>query len=210
MAIAYGDLTALLPLTVPIPTVASHPELLESEHLSTEHDLLRNPTSLARWTNYLRTIHDEIDAHRLAARGQASGVERILLGDALSTPAGRKGLQRLTDVYERALQHHPRSYALWRDYLAMRSSCVLGKPQKPLKLNAPRKRRGQDGIGRTMTEWLEAGKGEIDEIEEGERDYELEWEGALDGILGYDEWRSLAATYERAIAWLPQVGPPSS
>ena len=210
MTVTYADLTALLPLTVPIPTAASHPELLRPEHLSTEHDLLRNPTSLARWNAYLRTVHEEVDQDLLAARGKASGVERILLGDSLATPEGRRGLQRLVDVYERALQHHPRSFSLWKDYLATRSRFVLGKAAKPLKLAAPRKRRGQDGVGRTMQEWLEAGKGEVDEIEDGERDYELEWEGALDGVLGFEEWKSLAAAYERAIAWLPQVRRPTA
>jgi pre-mRNA-splicing factor SYF1 len=210
MTVTYADLTALLPLTVPVPTAASHPELLRPEHLSTEHDLLRNPTSLARWNAYLRTVHEEVDQALLAARGKASGVERILLGDSLATPEGRQGLQRLVDVYERALQHHPRSFSLWKDYLATRSRFVLGKAAKPLKLAAPRKRRGQDGVGRTMQEWLEAGKGEVDEIEDGERDYELEWEGALDGVLGYEEWKSLAAAYERAIAWLPQVCRPTA
>ncbi|GJN94630.1 hypothetical protein Rhopal_007713-T1 [Rhodotorula paludigena] len=203
--VAYSELAALLPLTVPTPTFVSHPTLLRPEHLSTEHDLLRNPDSLERWQAYIRTIHDEVDAALRDSRGQASGVERILLGDRLSTEQGRVALQRLVDVYERALQHHPRSYSLWRDYLAARAAFVLGKPNKPLKLGAPRKRRGEDGVGRTMLEWLEAGKGEVDEIEEGERDYEAEWEGALDGVLGFEEWRSLAATYERALMWLPQM-----
>lgn len=210
MTVTYADLTALLPLTVPIPTAATHPELLHADHLSTEHDLLRNPESLARWTAYLRTVHEEVDQSIRNARGQASGVERVLLGDSLATPQGRDGLVRLVDVYERALRHHPRSFSLWKNYLQTRCRFVLGKAAKPLKLAAPRKRRGQDGVGRTMQEWLEAGKGEIDEIEEGERDYELEWEGALDGVLGFEEWRSLAAAYERAIAWLPQVRVPRS
>ncbi|GAA5866972.1 hypothetical protein JCM3774_003740 [Rhodotorula dairenensis] len=205
MTVTYADLTALLPLTVPLPTAASHPELLHADHLSTEHDLLRNPESLARWTAYLRTIHEEVDQSIRSARGQASGVERVLLGDSLATRQGRDGLVRLVDVYERALQHHPRSFSLWKNYLHTRCRFVLGKAAKPLKLAAPRKRRGQDGVGRTMPEWLEAGKGEVDEIEEGERDYELEWEGALDGVLGFEEWKSLAAAYERAIAWLPQM-----
>lgn len=203
--LTYQDLAALLPLTVPVPTLASHPHLVQVDHLATEHDLLRNPDSLERWQAYIRTVHDETDAHLRDARGQASGVERMLLGDRLSTQAGRHALQRLTDVYERALQHHPRSYPLWNSYLRTRCAFVLGKPGKPLKLGTPRKRRGDQGVGRTMTEWLEAGKDEVDEIEDGERDYEGEWEGALDGVLGFEEWRSLAAAYERALMFLPQV-----
>lgn len=206
MAITYQDLASHFPLTVPIPTFSSHPALLVQEHLSTEHDLLRNPANLQRWKQYISQIQDEVDEGLREARGKASGVERMLLGDKLSSPAGREGLQRLVDVYERALAHHPRSYSLWRDYLKVRASFVLGTPAKPLKLGAPRKKRGEEGVGRTMTEWLEAGKGgESEELEEGERDYEGDWEGALDGVLGFEEWRALAATYERAVMWLPQV-----
>ncbi|GAA5954628.1 hypothetical protein JCM10213_002934, partial [Rhodosporidiobolus nylandii] len=201
----YAELAAHFPLTVPTPTFVSHPHLLQAQHLSTVHDLLRNPSSLPRWQAYISQIKDEVSAALLDARGQASGVERMLLGGKLSTQAGRDGLQRLVDVYERALVHHPRSYALWRDYLATRASFVLGEPAKKLKLGAPRKRRGEEGVGRSMTEWLEAGKGEVDEIEEGERDYEGEWEGALDGVLGFEEWRALAAACERCVMWLPQM-----
>ncbi|GAA5913892.1 hypothetical protein JCM8208_004990 [Rhodotorula glutinis] len=203
--VTYNDLAALLPLTVPVPTLASHPHLVRVDHLSTEHDLLRNPDSLERWQHYLHAVHDETDAALRDARGQASGVERMLLGDRLSTAPGRDSLQRLVDVYERALAHHPRSYALWHKYLRTRALFVLGRPAKQLKLGAPRKRRGDEGVGRTMTEWLEAGKGEVDDLEDGERDYDAQWDGALDGVLGFDEWRSLAAAYERALMFLPQM-----
>ncbi|GAA6035486.1 hypothetical protein JCM8097_000276 [Rhodosporidiobolus ruineniae] len=208
MAVTYADLAAHFPLTVPTPSFSSHAHLVHPEHLSTEHDLLRNPSNLARWQQYIHTVQDEVDHALRDARGSASGVERMLLGGKLSSQAGREGLQRLTDVYERALQHHPRSYALWREYLAVRSSFVLGQPGKALKLGAPRKKRhggDEGGEGRTMTEWLEAGKGETEEIEDGERDYEGEWEGALDGVLGFEEWRSLAAAFERCLMWLPQM-----
>ncbi|GAA6057939.1 hypothetical protein JCM3770_004444 [Rhodotorula araucariae] len=203
--VSYAELAAFLPLTVPVPTLASHPALVRAEHLATEHELLRNPDSVERWQQYLEQVHEEVDHALRDARGTASGVERILLGDRLATPPGREALQRITDVYERALHHHPRSYPLWNAYLRARSAFVLGTPSKPLKLGAPRKRRGDDGVGRTMTEWLEAGKGEVDDIEDGERDYEGEWDGALDGVLGFDEWRSLAAAYERALMFLPQM-----
>ncbi|GAA5861780.1 hypothetical protein JCM1840_005267 [Sporobolomyces johnsonii] len=202
---SYSSLTEHFPLTSPIPTYVSHPQLLRPQHLATEHDLLRNPSSLARWQHYLSQVHDEVDQALRDARGHGTGVERMLLGERLASEQGREALQRLTDVYERALQHHPRSYRLWKDYLAARSSFVLGTPAKPLKLGAPRKKRGDDGVGRTITEWLEAGKGEIDDIEEGERDYESAWEGALDGVVGWEEWRSLAAVHERALMWLPQM-----
>ncbi|GAA5982044.1 hypothetical protein JCM11641_004307 [Rhodosporidiobolus odoratus] len=205
---SYSSLASHFPLTFPLPTFTTHPELLQSQHLTTEHDLLRNPSNLSRWQHYISLVRDEVEASLKDARGKASGVERMLLGDKLSTQEGRDGLLRLVDVYERALQHHPRSYTLWRDYLAVRSSFVLGSAAKPLKLAAPKKKRASgsgEPEGRNMTDWLEAGKGEIDEIEEGERDYETEWEGGLDGILGLEEWRAMAAVFERAVMWLPQM-----
>ncbi|GAA5889753.1 hypothetical protein JCM6882_004311 [Rhodosporidiobolus microsporus] len=207
VTVTYPVLSSYFPLTSPPPTPLSHPHLLHPAHLATEHDLLRNPSSLPHWLSYIRTLTDEVDAALRSARGQASGVERMLLGDKLSSQAGRDGLQRLVDVYERALVHHPRSYKLWRDYLAVRSSFVLGTAAKGLKLGAPKKRRANERgeEGRGMVEWLEAGKGEVDEIEEGERDWESEWEGALDGVVGFEEWRALAAAHERCLMWLPQM-----
>lgn len=201
----YATLAGLFPLTVPVPTYVSHPQLLVADHLSTEHDLLRNPTSLPRWQSYIAQIEDEVAQTLLEQRGHASPVERLVLGDRLATEQGRHALQRIVDVYERALQHHPTSYALWSKYLKHRSRFVLGTPSNALKLGAPRKKRGEEGAGRTMTEWLTAGKGEVDEIEEGERDYESAWEGALDAVVGWPEWKSLAAVHERALMWLPQV-----
>ncbi|GAA5935784.1 mRNA splicing protein SYF1 [Sporobolomyces koalae] len=201
----YESLAAHFPLTVPTPTYVSHPTLLLAEHLATEHDLLRNPTSLPRWQAYLAQVTEEVAQTLLEQRGQATPLERLTLGERLATAQGRHALQRITDVYERALQHHPTSHTLWNDYLRQRSRFVLGTPALPLKLGAPRKRRGDDGVGRTMTEWLRAGKGEVDEIEDGERDYESAWEGALDGIVGWPEWNALAALHERALMWLPQM-----
>ena len=32
-----------------------------------------------------------------------------------------------------------------------------------------------------------------------------DWEGGLDGVVGYEEWRSLFATTERMVSWLPNV-----
>ncbi|GAA6062979.1 hypothetical protein JCM10212_005802 [Sporobolomyces blumeae] len=205
MDTGYASLSSLFPLTTPVPTYVSHPELLLAQHLSTEHDLLRNPTSLPRWLAYLAQVHDEVDQTLREVRGNGQAVERLVLGERLCTPEGRFALRRITDVYERALQHHPTSYKLWRDYIRARSRFVLGTPQRPLKLSAPRKNRGTDGVGRTMSEWLQAGKGEVDEIEEGERDYETEFEGGLDGVVGFEEWRGLAALHERALMWLPQM-----
>lgn len=203
-----GTFTALVapfPLTSPIPAATSVPGLINNDHLSIEHDLSRNPDQITRWNQYISTIKDEVLAAELGARGKASELEEAVLGTKLSTPEGRLGLQRLTDVYERAIKQFPRSFRLWKEYLAVRSSYVLGKAGKPLKLEAPKKKRGDDGQGRSMVEWLEAGKGEVEELQEGERDVESEWAGGLDGVVGWEEWRSLAAAHERALMWLPTV-----
>ncbi|GAA5947666.1 hypothetical protein JCM3765_001024 [Sporobolomyces pararoseus] len=205
----YESLSGLFPLTHPVPTYVSHPHLLSPSHLSTEHELLRNPTSLPRWQQYIRQITEEISQTLLNSSrdlSQSNSLERLLLGERLCTEKGRECLQKLTDVYERALQHHSTSFTLWKDYLKFRSLFVLGTPSKQLKLGQPRKTRGgQDGVGRTMTEWLLQGKGEIDELEPGEIDYESNWQGSLDGIIGYKEWKLLAALHERALMWLPSM-----
>jgi pre-mRNA-splicing factor SYF1 len=43
-----------------------------------------------------------------------------------------------------------------------------------------------------------------DALEEEKEDLES-WEDGLDGVVGWQEWRSLIATYERALMWLPKV-----
>jgi pre-mRNA-splicing factor SYF1 len=202
---SLAALAQLFPLTSPIPTLSSHPALLDPEHLTTEHDLARNPDQQQRWTQHIATLVEQVQATERTARGKATDEERATLGYKLSSPEGRLGLQKLTDVYERALAHQPRSFTLWKQYLAIRSSYVLGQATLPLKLGAPKKKRGEDGQGRSMVEWLQAGRGEIEELEEGERDVEGSWEGGLDGVVGWEEWRALAAVHERALMWLPTV-----
>ncbi|KAK4696313.1 hypothetical protein P7C70_g8399, partial [Phenoliferia sp. Uapishka_3] len=201
----FQALTSLFPLTSPTPTASSVEDLINLEHLSIEHDLLKNPDQPSRWSQYIRTITDEVSAAELSARGKATELEESVLGAKLSTPEGRLGLQRLTDIYERAINAQPKSFTLWKDYLSLRSKYVLGTATNPIKLNAPKKKRGDDGTGRSMVEFLKAGKGQIDKLDEGERDVESNWEGALDGVVGWEEWRSLAAVHERALMWLPNL-----
>jgi hypothetical protein len=43
-----------------------------------------------------------------------------------------------------------------------------------------------------------------DALEEAEEELE-QWETALDPIVGWEEWKSLIATFERALMWLPKV-----
>lgn len=204
---SLSDLSALLDsLTSPIPTALSVPHLLNPANLTTEHELGKNPLQIHRWTAYIKSIKEEVLTAELDARGVATALELSVLGHKLSTEAGRLGLQKLTDIYERALQQFPTSFSLWKEYLAVRSLYVLGKATVPLKLDAPKKKRGTEGMTRSMMEWIEAGKGENEEISEGDRDIESSWEGALDGIVGWKEWISLAAVHERALMWSPNVG----
>lgn len=201
----FLSMQGLFPLTSPVPTASSVADLINLEHLSLEHDLLKNPDQPGRWASYISTITDEVLASELSARGKATELEQSVLGAKLSTSEGRLGLQRLTDIYERAIAAEPKSFKLWKEYLAMRAKYVLGTPASPIKLNAPKKKRGDDGQGRSMVEFLEAGKGQIDKLDEGERDIDSGWEGGLDGVVGWEEWRSLAAVHERALMWLPTV-----
>lgn len=34
-----------------------------------------------------------------------------------------------------------------------------------------------------------------------------DWEGGLDGVVGFDEWRAMFAVSERMVSWLPNVSP---
>ncbi|KDE06272.1 pre-mRNA-splicing factor SYF1 [Microbotryum lychnidis-dioicae p1A1 Lamole] len=195
-----------LPLTSPIPTFATHPSLLDLANDATEHDLARNPSLLTKWTQYIQLTTEQVDAALLSARGTHDNpLEVDVLGYKLSSAQGRLGLQRLTDLYERALKHHPTSYSLWKAYLKQRSSFVLGRATHQVKLGTTKKARVQpDGRqGRSVVEFLQAGKGTVEELEQGERDVDAGWQGALDGVVGYEEWISLAAVHERALMWLP-------
>ncbi|KAI5477842.1 pre-mRNA-splicing factor SYF1 [Pseudohyphozyma bogoriensis] len=195
-----ASLRSLFPLTSPIPTALSQPLLIPAHHLSTEHDLARNPHQPSRWTSYISLVKDEVLAAELDARDEGTEVEREVLGDKLATEAGRLGLQRLTDVFERALKANPKSFGLWNEYLALRRLYVLGTPTRKVKLDAPRRREA-----RSMVDFLQAGEGEVEALEEGEVDVDGGWEGGLDGVVGWEEWRALAAVHERALMWLPHL-----
>ncbi len=69
----------------------------------------------------------------------------------------------------------------------MRMSYVLGK--QVVKKRAGGKKRFPE-----MKDALEEEKEDIEE-----------WEAGLDGIVGWEEWKSLVATFERALMWLPKV-----
>lgn len=197
-----AELSSYFPLTSPIPTLTSHPHLCPSSDLSIEHDLARNPSNLSRWFTYISSIRSTATQAENEARGAADEDVVTLLGPKLASKTGREALQRLTDVYERAIQHFPTSYKLWKAYLDMRASYVLGRPAKVVRIAATKKKKDK-GAGEGMYGFL---KGDDKDLEDSERDIDVgPWEGALDGAVGLEEWRALAAAYERALMWLPTV-----
>ncbi|CAA7267929.1 unnamed protein product [Cyclocybe aegerita] len=105
----------------------------------------------------------------------------------LASPFARLTLQRLTYTYEAALTQFPNSFKLWKSYLNIRVSFVLGKP-------VVKKRAGGKKKFPEMKEALEEGSEELPE-----------WETPLDPIVGWEEWRALIATFERALMWLPKL-----
>ena len=220
MSASVASLSSLFPLTQPVPNVVSHPGLLPLNELALELDLIRSGSSnFTRWVHHIANVTASVNAAEKLERGSASESELALLGSKLSTKAGRHGLQRLTDLYERALVQFPHSYKLWKQYLDMRCSYVLGAAKRKVNLKAPKKKRGgsaegEDDVGGTalFLKYLNEGvkdleTGEVgEELADSERDVDADWSQGLDGIIGAEEWRALAGTFERAIMWQSRVG----
>ena len=213
-------LSGLFPLTQPVPTPLTHPHLVPLSELGLELDLIRSGSAnFSRWVHHIANVTAGVNASEKAARGTASEQELALLGAKLATKNGREGLRRLTDIYERALAQFPGSYKLWKGYLDMRCSYVLGTPKRKLNLRAPKKKRveaaNEDGQGNETSylflKYLKERRkdpetGEVgEELSDAEVDVDAQWEGGLDGVVGASEWRALAGTFERALMWLPRV-----
>src|ERR1700722_9768992 len=78
-------------------------------------------------------------------------------------------------------------FKLWKAYLRMRMSYVLGTL-------IVKKRAG--------------GKKEFPEMKdalEDEKDDLEQWKDQLHPVLGWEEWKSLVTTFERALMWIPNV-----
>ncbi|KAF8699260.1 HAT (Half-A-TPR) repeats protein, partial [Rhizoctonia solani] len=174
-------LRSVLPLTVPIPSPVNNTSLLTPKDIAREEDLLRNPGSLQAWWTAIQIAKEQAIASQ---KTQTLG--NPLLGP-LANPTARNNLQRLTYLFESALVHFPRSYKLWKAYLSMRTYYILGKATK-------QKRSGARKKYATMQEM----------IEEDEFDAES-WEGGLNGVVGWEEWKALVGVYERALMWLPTM-----
>ncbi|TFK42751.1 spliceosome complex protein [Crucibulum laeve] len=187
ISLSAEDLTSFFPLTFPIPTPKTHPDLISTKDLHREEDLLRNPTSFRAWWTALNNAREAFNAEKKLEGPLDISEEAASLLGPLASPLARVNLQRLTYLYEAALVQFPGSFKLWKAYLNMRMSFVLGKL-------VTRKRGGGK---KKLPEMKDALEDEQEDIEE--------WEGALDPILGWEEWKALIATFERALMWLPKL-----
>lgn len=181
------SLTSHFPLTLPIPTPTTNSNLLSIKDVQREEDLLRNPSSFRAWWTAIHTTKESFSAQLKAERRANLPDETAKLLGPLATPLARHSLQCLTYLYEAAIAQFPGSFKLWKSYLQMRMSYVLGR-------QVVKKRAG----GRKKLPEMK------DALEEEKEDLES-WEDGLDGVVGWEEWRALVATYERALMWLPKV-----
>ncbi|KAI0047958.1 spliceosome complex protein [Auriscalpium vulgare] len=181
------SLTSHFPIASPVPTPVTHPSLISPKDFHREEDLLRNPFSFRHWWTAINATREAQNA-LLKLEGALDLPPEVaaLLGPLVS-PVARETLQRLTYLYESALVHFSGSFKLWKAYLQMRMSYVLGK-------QLTKKRAG----GRKKFPEMK------DALEEEQEDLE-EWEGGLDGVVGWEEWKSLVATFERALMCLPKL-----
>ncbi|KDQ60630.1 hypothetical protein JAAARDRAFT_151180 [Jaapia argillacea MUCL 33604] len=184
---SVSTLTSVFPLTFPLPTPATHASLIAPTDLTKEEDLLRNPSSFRLWWSTISTARDSysqtLKAESLADIPQS----HVTLLGPLASPTASHALQRLAYLYEAALSHFPGSFKLWKAYLQSRMGFVLGK-------SVVRRRAGGKKKFPEMREALEDEKHDLEN-----------WEGGLDGVVGWEEWKSLVATFERALMWLPKM-----
>ncbi|CAG7854030.1 Pre-mRNA-splicing factor SYF1 [Serendipita indica DSM 11827] len=180
-----SPLHTLFPLTWPIPTPITHPNLLQPSDVQREEDLQRNAGSFRHWWTAIQAAKDAVIAQQKKAQPAAPEIEQTL--GLLSTPEARLGLQKLVYLYESALAYFPTSFKLWKAYLQMRCLYVLGKGVKPKRAGGRKK------------------LAEMREALEDELAYAETWEAGLDGVVGWEEWKSLIATFERALTWLPTM-----
>ncbi|KAI5900186.1 protein prenylyltransferase [Schizophyllum commune H4-8] len=187
-SVSLDSLTSQFPLTFPIPTPKSVPDLITVHDIAREEDLLRNPTSFRAWWTAIHATREAYVAQSKIEKLPADVPPEVaaLLGP-LATPLGRLSLQRLTYLYEAALTQFAGSYKLWKSYLTMRMSFVLGK--LVMKKKAGGRKKFPD-----MKDALEEEKEDLEQ-----------WEGGLHGVVGWEEWKALVATFERALMWLPKM-----
>lgn len=188
-------MTSLFPITIPFPDPATDDTLIPPADVMLEQELLCNPDNFRSWASYIDHIIDTNIVKRPPPDVSLSTYQASLLGP-LASSTQRIALRRITSIYERALAQFPTRYSLWRDYLQNRSRFVLGEPKGGFE--AKRKRDLQ-----AAREKLDFGPTLIDSTDD--EDFGASYKGGLDGTLGWQEWKSLAAVYERALMWLPTM-----
>lgn len=207
----YGSYQELLPITSDLAKLLKSTIGLseDPEHLLIEQDLLTNPTNESLWISYIHRLMEEFDRKMKEQRGRSTELDRRLLGHKLDSVLGRRVYQILVSVYERSLIYFPRSFKLWRDYLSMRHSFILGQPKKKFNLTVNKKRARQahdDSSGQELSVLDYISKTEA-ELDDNERDLDGggSWSGNLDSGLGWLEWKAVASAHERSLMWLPQM-----
>ncbi|GMK55184.1 hypothetical protein CspeluHIS016_0202400 [Cutaneotrichosporon spelunceum] len=189
-----AELASRFPLAVPIPTPATNPELILTSDLAVEEDLLHNPDNMRLWLNHIATIKDRI-GKALPPKTHDPSPEEKMLG-VLAYPVARDGLRELVMVYERALAVFPTNYKLWKSYFLTRQEYVLGNlTEGAVKARAHQAKRGASY------------KTNVKEMLDDTEDTNV-WEGGLDGVVGFEEWRALFATGERMLHWLSNLPVP--
>ncbi|BEI83987.1 hypothetical protein CcaverHIS002_0405910 [Cutaneotrichosporon cavernicola] len=189
-----AELASRFPLTVPIPTPLTNPELIRTSDLAVEEDLLHNPDNMRLWLNHIAAIKDRI-GKALPPKTHDLSPEEKMLG-LLAYPVARDGLRELVMVYERALAVFPTNYKLWKSYFLTRQEYVMGTlTEDAVKARAHQAKRGA------------AYKTNVKELLDDAEDTNI-WEGGLDGVVGFEEWRALFATGERMLHWLSNLPVP--
>ncbi|KZT53566.1 hypothetical protein CALCODRAFT_474574 [Calocera cornea HHB12733] len=172
------------PLAQPVPTPLTHPTLLEPGSLAREEDLVRNPHSFRHWWTLITALSASYAAQQ---RTRHPPPTPSPLG-IFAHPEPRDQFQRLVYLYERALHNFPRSFKLWKSYILCRTAYVLGPSTRTKRAGGQRK---QGTMRELMAHQLAA------------RDtWDAPW---VDGVLGWEEWKSLVAVCERAVMWLPTM-----
>ncbi|CDW99843.1 hypothetical protein [Sporisorium scitamineum] len=180
---AMAVMTSLFPITIPFPDPATDDTLIPPADVMLEQELLCNPDNFRSWASYIDHIIDTNIVKRPPPDVSLSTYQASLLGP-LASSTQRIALRRITSIYERALAQFPTRYSLWRDYLQNRSRFVLGEPKGGFE--AKRKRDLQ-----AAREKLDFGPTLIDSTDD--EDFGASYKGGLDGTLGWQEWKSLAA-----------------
>lgn len=187
--------SSLFPLTYPVPSPITHKGLVPTDDIVLEQELLRNPDNIRTWMSYISHVEETNFRKRpMPDQGLSSASVRML--GFLSDETLRLALQRIVSLYERALAVFPSSYKLWHRYLSARARFVLGDP-----IDGAEGRRHR--LLQSAQHALEMGPSML-ELRRSEEAHE-KWEFSLDGTLGWKEWRSLAAAYERALQQLPTM-----